>query len=273
MGKEIETFSVPNEVIHFPWNVSTLTWPYGMSLYVGLETEFQALAQMELDLQQYGHKTAFPKEVWSVGNDTFQAQDTDVASINTKVKTWEPGDSFVTNLPVALTQGGVGDRKIEGLDTTLNFYKDQIIDGLMIPPISKQYNATQASAKEMMPWAQANLIIPMQRIVKRTIEQEVYAPYLMNMGFSIRTVPRMLFEPPDAHKEEDATYYSQLVTAGIMPPLVAARELGFEEEFIKWDKEQQLRKQEEMQFQKQFGQPQGPPGQQNVKEWFVREVG
>ena len=115
--------------------------------------------------------------------------------------------------------------------------KDNCIDGLMIPPISKQYNSTEASAKEMLPWAQANLIHPLQRIISRQIRREVYMPLLMGFDYSVKLCPELSFESPDADRDEVADYYSKLVQAEIMPPQFAARELGFEEEYLQWQKE------------------------------------
>ena len=73
--------------------------------------------------------------------------------------------------------------------------------------------------------------------------------------------PKLLFEPPDAHKEEDAEYFSKLVLAGVIPPKAAARELGYEEEFEEWEKDEERREEEEFNRQKQLGKAQSGVGQ------------
>ena len=161
---------------------------------------------------------------------------------------------------------------MENLGEILAFVKDQIVDGSMTAPVSKQYNSTQASLTEMAPIFRANLIAPLQRIIKRKIEHEVYRPLLMSKGFSVRVTPVLSFEAPDARRDEEALYYSTLVNAGIMPPEVAAKELGFEEEFLKWKKEKEAREEEMFQAGK-LNQPQQQNVEQGGKKWQVTEIG
>lgn len=244
-----------DQIIHFPWNVTTQSWPYGTSMMVGLDTEFAILEELETDIKEYMHKNAFPKELWQVGNGQFMPTASEQSVIASKVKNWEPGDHFVTSYPIAREAGGTGDRKIESLDSVLNYLKDQCIDGLMVPPISRQWSSTEASAKEMMPWARTNLILPLQRIIKYKLEHEVYKPYLEDLGFSVKVCPEISFESPDAHKEEEAEYYSKLVIAGVMPPKYAAKELGVpEEEFIEWQHEEEEREERAFKQQEKLGQ-------------------
>ena len=176
----------------------------------------------------------------------------------------------MTDYPTNYTAGGTGDREVKGLDKILDFLKDQCIDGLMVPPISKQWSSTMASAQEMMPWARTNLIAPMQRIIRRKVESEIYKPYLEDLGYSVKICPRLKFEPPDAHKEDDAEYWTKLVGAGICPPKYAATELGIpEEEFDQWQTEKEAKAQQLFQQQKQEQQPQNE-GQKSEEVWEVR---
>jgi len=229
------------EIVHFPWNRTDESWPYGTSLLSGLDTEFKTLAQLEVDIQEYTHKTASPKEVISLYDKDYRGSDSDVSAVRTQFRNWEPGEQIVTNYPVNYTAGGVGDRKFESLDSVLGFLKEQLVDGTMVPPISKQYNATEASAKEMMPFFHANIIEPIQEIITEKLTGDVYAPFLEHLGYSVKLCPEILWEPPDANREEDALYYSQLVASGIMPPEVAADALGFGDEYRRWRKEEDRR--------------------------------
>jgi hypothetical protein len=254
------------DIVHFPWNPTDETWPYGSSLLAGLDTEFETLAQLEIDIKNYTHKTASPKEVVSLYDKDYSSNDTDVSSVRSQFRNWSPGDSIVTNYPINYTAGGTGDRKFESLDSVLDFIKEQIVDGTMVPPISKQYNATEASAKEMMPFFHANLIEPMQEIIAAKLQEEVYKPYLESLGYSVKLCPDIEWEAPDADREETAAYYSALVTAQIMPPEVAADALGFGDEYRKWRKEQDKREMERMTAQAAFGAKPEEQGQKPMQQ-------
>lgn len=257
------------EIIQFNWNVTSKSWPYGTSLYVGLDEEFDILSSLENNIKKFMEGTAFPKELWQIGDEEYGPSPSEVSSIRSKIRQWEAGQTFVTSYPIDYKVGGVGNRRIENLPEVLNFMKDQAIDGLMMPPISKQYNATNASAQEMMPWSKGNIILPMQRTIKRKIEHEIYKPFLMDQGYSIRIIPIVSFNPPDADKEKNADYYSALVNARIISPKTAAKKLGFEKEYKEWEKE--MKAQQEL-FLKQ--QREHPPEEQNQDgpEYLVKEV-
>lgn len=242
-----------DEIVHFAWNVTAKSWPYGTSLLVGLDTEFEVLEQLEEDIKEFMHHSAFPYELWQVGDEAFRPTESQLETIKTTVKNWEPGEHHVTDYHIDLKTGGTGDKTITNLNDILNFLKDQCIDGLMVPPISKQWSSTMASATEMLPWARANLIQPMQRIIRRKIEHEVYQPYLESLGFSVRVCPKLKWESPDAHKDEEAEYWALQVQSGIVPAEYAAEQQGFDVEKIKKLKEEALRRQaEQMQYQKTF---------------------
>jgi len=238
------------EIVHFAWNITSKSWPYGTSLLTGLDVVFEILEQLETDIKEFMHHSAFPYELWQVGNPDYRPTDTEVNTIKTKVKNWEPGEHHVTSYPIDLKTGGTGDKQITQLNDVLNFLKDECIDGLLVPPISKQWSSTMASATEMLPWAQANLIRPMQRIIKRKIEKEIYQPYLEDLGFSVKVTPKLSFESPDAHKDEEAEYWALQVQSGIVPAKYAAEQQGFDMEKIEQYQQEEDEKKEEM-FQNQ----------------------
>lgn len=261
-------------LVHFSWNVTTRSWPYGTPLIVGLETECDALLDLEQSASIYMEKEAYPYEVWQIGDGTYQPTAPERNSLSSKWKNREIGENILTSYPIELKQGGTGGTPIRELSDLAAFMKENIIDATLVPPVSMQHNSTEASAKVMMPWALANLIWPMQRMIKWKIENEVYKPYLEDLGYSVKTCPQVLFEPPDAHKEDDAIYYSSLCPGEvIIPPKAAAKELGYEEEFVEWEKEKVRREEvaaKHMQQQKQEGE--GEEGKSyRVTELYKRE--
>ena len=272
-----------DELVHFAWNVGAY-WPYGTSLLVGLDVDFEILEQLKKDIKEYAHKQAFPKDLWQVGDKDTPMTTDDVNAVRTVIKNWEPGDEFVANAPINHIAGGTGGTPMREAGIVLDFVKDELIDGLMVPPISKQYNATQASAKEMMPWAMANLIRPMQRLIARKIEEEVYKPLLESQGFSMKVCPSIRWESPDANANEDADYYVKLVNAQILSPKAAANELGYADEYAEWEVERQKQQQQMLQqaqvnsqsmqgqtqlFNKPFIKKQGPVYEVRLKDESV----
>jgi len=216
-----------DEIIPFHWNVTSKSWPYGTSLLVGLETEFEILEQLETDLKEYMHKQAFPKHLWKIGDENYTPTDSEIQTIKSKIKNWAPGDEFVTSYPIGHEVGSTGGTPVQEIAKVLEFLKDQCIDGLLVPPISKQWSSTMASAREMMPWARANLIEPMQRIISHVVENQVFKPYLEDLGYSVKVCPKLKWEPPEAHLDERVEMYATLVQSGIITPEVAAMELGY----------------------------------------------
>lgn len=255
-------------LVHYSWNVTTRSWPYGTPLIVGLETECDALLDLETHAEEYMEKQAWPYEMWGVGDGQYVPTPSEVSSLRSKWKNREIGENMITSYPIEIKQGGTGGAPIRELSNLVSFMKENIIDSTLVPPVSMQHNATEASAKVMMPWALANLIWPMQRMIKWKIENEIYKPYLEHSGFSVRTCPSLLFEPPDAHKEDDAEYYSKLSPGEvIIPPKAAAKELGYEEEFEEWMKEQKERDEREQALAKQQQE-----GEDEGKSYRVTEV-
>jgi hypothetical protein len=238
------------EIVHVGWDVTTQTWPYGTSLLVGLETEFEILEQLEIDIKEFMHRTAFPREMYQVGDGQFVPSGDDMEVIKARIKDWEPGEYIVTSYPIEHKSGGTGDSEVRNLNDVLTFLKCQLVDGLMTPPVSFQYSSTYASSKEMMVQQRANLVVPMQRLFKRKLETEVYKPFLESRGFSVKDTPTLHFESAEAHRVDMADYYLKLTSANIMPPRFAAQELGIPEEmYDAWQQEKQ-RQQEKMFTQK-----------------------
>lgn len=234
-----------DQIIHFPWNITSFSWPYGTTLFSGLGQVFEILETMQVDIQEFMHHAAFPYELWQVGNGEYVPLSTEVASIRSAIKNWEPGEHHVTSYPIELKTGGTGDRTITNLNDILDFLYDSCIDGLMIPPISRQWSSTEASAKEMMPWARANLIQPMQRIIKRKLENELYKPYLESLGHSVKACPKLSFESPDAHKDEESERWALLIQSGL-PAEYAWEQMGFDMDKIKMLRDEEAKRQAEM---------------------------
>jgi len=260
-----------HEIVHFAWNITSQSWPYGTSLLVGLDTEFEILEELETHAKDYMEKQAWPYEVLQLGDNDYRPTETDVSSVKSKWKNRDIGENIITTYPSQLMEGGTGGAPIRELSNILDFLKDNIVDGIMVPPISKQYNATEASAKVMMPHAHATLITPMQRLIRRKIESEIYRPFLEDKGYSVRVCPKILFEPPDAHREEDAEYFSKLCPGEvIIPPAAIAKELGYEEEYEKWSKEKERKEQEQM--EQQQAQMKAKQEEQRINQAKVEEA-
>ena len=49
------------EVVHFCWMRTTRSYPYGTSLFTGSETELDILEQLEKDIKEHMHRTAFQR--------------------------------------------------------------------------------------------------------------------------------------------------------------------------------------------------------------------
>jgi hypothetical protein len=232
------------EIVHISWNVTSTSWPYGTGLLVGLETEFEILEQLETDIKEFMHKNAFPKEMFQVGDGQYIPLGSDIEAIKSKAKNWEPGEYLITSYPIEHKSGGTGDREVRNLNDVLIFLKQQLVDGLMTPPVSFQYSSTYASSKEMMIQQRANLIVPMQRLFKRKLETEVYKPFLEGRGFSVKDCPTVNFTGAEAFKPDLADYYTKLVASKIVPPRFAAKKLGVPlEEFDAWVKEEEAKQQ------------------------------
>ncbi len=240
-----------SELIHFAWNTTTKSWPYGTSLLIGCSEEFDILEQLETDIKNHMHHVAFPEAIIGVGDEKFQPTPDDVNAVEKDVNNWKPGEKHVTSFPVSQVVVGGGQKTIADLDSVLGFVKDNISDAMMVPTINKLYNSTFASSKEMTTWTLANLIRPMQRIIARKIENELYKPYLEDTGYSVKACSSLRFEPPDKNKVEEATYYTQLVGSGILTPEIAAEELGYCDRLEEMERQKLERQEQQMELMKQ----------------------
>jgi len=264
------------EIVHFCWMRTSQSYPYGTSLFTGCETELEILEQLELDIKEHMHRTAFPQTAIGVGDDKSKPLPDEINDIRASIKNWQPGEIHATSYK--LTQANIsGDRPIQNLGDVLEFCKDNVTDSFLISPISKLYNSTYASSKEMQQMENARLIAPMQTLIGHILEQEIYKPYLEWLGFSVRVVPSVEWENPDAEKPEIADYWLKWVQAGI-PLMYAAEQAGFDvdklEAAVQKDEAEKLKRQQEFaQFQKtqpfQQGSQQNP--NQSGEVWEVRK--
>jgi len=250
-------------IVHFAWNRTSRSWPYGTSMLSGLDVEFEILDDMEQNAKAYQEKQAWPTEIIQFGDGTYMPDDTELTAAKSTLKSGQVGEKIITTLPTDIKAGGTGGRPLTEIKEILNFTKDNIIDAVMVPPISKQYNSTEASAKEMMPWALANRIRPLQRLFAFKVENEVFKPYLESLGLSVKACPSLKWEAPDAHKMDDMDYWMGAVQTGIVPAEYAAEQLGFDLDKIKKLREEELSRQTEQQMLMQtkpqpFGQESEP---------------
>lgn len=251
LGTKTSPTWTANEIVHYAWNISSKSWPYGTSMLIGLDTEFNALETIEQATSDYAEKQALPKELWQVGDRDYTPNDDELATIRNKVKNWSAGEEFVTNYTINRIAGGTGEKPLSEISKILDFYYTHIVDGMMVAPISKQWSSTMASAQEMELVQRAHLITPLQRLIGNKIEREIYQPYLESLGYSVKVCPSVLWEAPDAHKDEEMEYWMGAVQSGIVPSEYAAMELGFDLDKIKEMRNEQLQREaEQAQFQK-----------------------
>lgn len=232
-----------DEVALFPWDVDENA-PYGTSLMVGLGTDLDSLKTIKKNVNKYVERQAFASNLIQVGDESFHPGPDDIDTITSKVKNRDPGEDLVTGYPINHKSVGPGRVESNMVPDFMEHVSTEIDDGLMIPPISRQVQATEASIVRVLENSRANLIIPIQEIIKSVMENEVYWPYLEDLGKSRRVVPDLMFESPEAGKNEAAAYYVQLVQNGIVTPEQAAEALNedYDEEY--WKRQEELNKPE-----------------------------
>ena len=212
--------------------------PFGTSLLTGIDYELEAQDQIRKNLLAYLEKQAWASNVLQVGDATIQPNDDMINSINTEVKNRKVGEDFVTSYPIELKVMGAAQVETRMIPDTLKFTDDQVTDALMSPPISKLYNSTEASATVMTEWARGCLITPIQNIIREVIEKQVYQPMLEDLGFTVKLTPRLSFDPPDVHTNDEADYFSKLIQAKVLSPEQAAKKLGIEYDAAYWKQEE-----------------------------------
>lgn len=224
-----KTVWTPNNIIELHRNKSQHSQPYGLSIYVGLDNEFQILAELEEHAVSYANKQAWPYEILSkVTKEGEMASGTEMTDLDNAWANRQPGEGIVTSLDLKLLQGGTGGQPNQGNAEVMKLAKDNIIDGTGVPPISKQWSSTEASAKEMMPWCRDNLIAPMQRIIEVALEEGVYKDYLESEGLSVNLCPTVKWQAPDADFNERVDALVGLVANGVLPVDFVVEELGFD---------------------------------------------
>lgn len=222
----------PQQVCVFPWNVTTNP-PFGTSLLTGIDLELNLKHDILKNLGAYLENAAFASNVLQVGDGQYMPTESQVTDMESKVRNREVGEDFLTTYPTDVKVMGSAQIETRMIPDTLEFTQERITDAMLVPPISKLYNSTEASAKVMSDWCRSVAITPMQRLIAQVIEEQVYTPYLEDMGFSVRVVPELAFEPPDKwiNQMAEDMNLTELVASGILSRKAAAELLGLGEEY------------------------------------------
>jgi hypothetical protein len=242
-GQELVEWT-SDELILVPFlGVTTDTWPFAPSIYMGTETELEMLTGVEESAKDYSEKQAWPYELLQVGDAANPVQDSEYQQARTEWKNRKPGQGIVTSVPSEIKAGGTGSSPIRDLAVLCELMKDNVQDSVMIAPISKLYNSTEASAKEMTKHIMTVLGQPFQWVLAGCFENYVLKPWLEASGYSVKSCPQPIFESPDVHKKEEGEYWTSLVSAKIQTPMQACDHLGLEYDQEYWDA--QLKQQQE----------------------------
>jgi len=236
--------------------------PFGTSLLTGIDYELNTQDEIRKNLLAYLKKQAWASNIVQIGDKDFHPLPAEISTITNEVKNREPGDDFVTGYTIENKVLGVANLETRMIPDTLKFGDDQVTDALMIAPVSKLYNSTEASSKTMENEENMRLIYPLQAIIAENLRTQVYQPLLEDMGYSVNTVPDVYFNPLDVHTNEEADYHVKLVTQiKCETPQQAAKELNIDYDDAYWEK----LKQEEQQQAKMKQQNDGVP-QKNERE-------
>ena len=239
--------------------------PFGISLLTGIDYELATQEEIRKNLLKYLERQAWASNVLQVGSDAHALTDAEYQQIKTEVKNADVGENFVTDHDIEVKVMGAAQVETRMIPETLRFSDDQITDSLMIAPISKLYNSTEASATKLADEENMRIIFPMQKIISEVLTKQIYQPLLEDAGFSVNVVPKVSFEPPDVYTLEDATYWKTLVDAKVVTPEQAAKELGIEYDsaFFKAEEQKQLdlmkQKTQQAQQSTQGNNPNQPP--------------
>ena len=245
------------EAVVFPWDVDE-HYPYGTSLVEGMDSPLDISDAITNGLEKYMKRQAWGTNLVQVGDGSYTPGDTELKAFRRQIRDGDVGETIITNAPIGKETLGAGDMETQMVPDVLKFENDLITDGLMMPTQSNLHNSTQASSIEQTDWARANLITPIQRIIKRKVEEEVYWPYLEDLGFSKRVVPTLSFNPPEAGRLDEAKYWGELVKSRIASPKQAAKDLGMEYDEKYW-KEQEALMLKHQQADKVAPQPEKAP--------------
>ena len=223
----------PDEIVVLPW-LPDVNWPYGTSFLTGIESETMALNDLRVSAMEYARQNAYPFDVIQIGDSEFQPGDDTMKDFRSSIKNREAGGIQLTNAPVSGYTAGAGTKGVDFITDQMKFHRDQLSDGLIAPPLSKLYDSTEASAKVTRSWVREVLINPLQHTLKTKIEKEVYTPYLLDRGYSVRNVPELKFNIPETMLADEIASIAMLVTTQIMTPAQASDELGFEYDEAYW---------------------------------------
>lgn len=226
------------ELIAIPFlGEETSTWPFAPSLLAGTETETSMLVEMESSAKDYSEKQAWPYEALQLGDAANPVSDDEYSQARSEWRNRKPGEGIVTSVPTQILAGGTGSAPIRELAVLCELMKDNIVDVTMVPPISKLYNSTEASAKEMNKAVMTTLGQPWQWRLAEKFEVAVLKPWMEMQGFSRRASPITVFESPDVHKKEEGEYWTSLVSAKIQSPMQACEHLGLEYDEDYWNEQ------------------------------------
>jgi hypothetical protein len=229
----------PEQLLVFAWNIGE-NQPFGTSLLTGLDREVATTDEIVKNLKAYLEKQAFASNLVQIGDSTMTPQATEIQDITVKIRNRNVGEDFVTSYPIENKLLAAAQIETRMIPDTLQFMDDQITDALMAPPISKLYNSTEASALVMTEWCRSCLIKPMQRIAKQIIERQIYQPLLEDLGYSVRVVPKLIFENPEVNSSqpEIASFWGTLIDKQVITPKQVADKLGIEYDAAYWAKKE-----------------------------------
>lgn len=226
-----------DEISVFAWDVD-VNWPYGTSLLTGVDNEVQSIDRLRQSSIDYAKQNAYPFDVIQVGDSEFQPGDTYMNSLRSSIKNRGAGGIQVTNAPVSGYTAGAGSKGVDFVTDQMKFHRDQLSDGLIAPPLSKLYDSTEASAKVTRSWVREVLINPIQHIISTKFEKEIYQPYLLERGYSIRNIPSLEFNIPETMRADEITAIATLVAAKVITPMQACKDLGYDYDEAYWMEQQ-----------------------------------
>lgn len=269
-GQEVARWS-KEDIVHYAWNPTSTSWPYGTPLIVGLDVETEALLGLEENAKDYMEKEAWPYEILALGDAQNNIGSSDYESAKSAWKNRQPGQGITArNIPITLLKGGTGESPLREIADLVVGMKDNVVDGTMVPPISKLYNSTEASAKVMTQHIMTVLGQPLQWLLKEQYVVNVLRRYVMGLGFSVKSTPDILFESPDNAKKEEGEFWVSLVNAKIQSPQQACEhlQLEYDEEYWRGEEEKQ-RQQFEQQMKAKNEQQQQEPKKQEQEPQVV----
>ena len=204
---------------------------FGSSLVGPVTSTLNIKAQLFKDIAEYMKKTVWPKEKWTLGTDADKVDKPTVDDVRSKVENWEAGEVFVSNFKADYQACGVGPVESRMFPELINTVNNSAVDGLMVPPVSYQRNATEASAREMSNSLRIALVQPIQRLWKRCIEGQLFKLLLEGEGILPEFTPQISFTPPT---EDELLLRAQRITmiknAGIASDAWARNQLDIPEE-------------------------------------------